>query len=79
MSGPYRVGYKSFTSKDLGNECSVFYPAADDNSGYFGAPFLVFPEEQLKAYQEIARIETKKANFLIRWLAPLLVSSWTTI
>ena len=32
-SGPYRVGYKSFTSHDLENDCAVFYPAANDGSG----------------------------------------------
>ena len=32
-SGPYRVGFKSFTSHDLENDCAVFYPAAGDGSG----------------------------------------------
>lgn len=44
-SGPFRVGYKEFTSKDLENDCSVFYPAVEDGSGKFGAPFLIYAKD----------------------------------
>lgn len=41
-TGPYRVGYKEFTTKQWSNECSVFYPAANDGSGQLGVPFLSY-------------------------------------
>jgi hypothetical protein len=39
-SGPFRVGYLDFKSSL--NDCSVFYPAADDKSGDLGIPFLTY-------------------------------------
>lgn len=39
-SGKYRVGYREFKTQQLGNDCSVFYPAKDDGSGEFEVPFL---------------------------------------
>jgi hypothetical protein len=43
-SGPFRVGYQQFTTDDLENDCSIFYPALD-NSGKYGAPFLVYQDK----------------------------------
>lgn len=34
-SGKFQVGFKDFKSKELGNDCSIFYPAAADGSGDF--------------------------------------------
>jgi hypothetical protein len=39
-SGPFRVGVLDFTTKDFKNDCTIFYPAANDGSGHFGIPFL---------------------------------------
>lgn len=40
LSGPFRVGVIDFTTKDFKNDCTIFYPAANDRSGTFGVPFL---------------------------------------
>lgn len=52
-SGKYRVGFRNFRSKEFGNYCSIFYPAANDNSGEFEVPFLPFGANHLKAFQII--------------------------
>ncbi len=52
-SGPYRVGYKEFTTKELSNDCSIFYPAAPDGSGKFGVPFLLYGEKQIEGLKLI--------------------------
>jgi hypothetical protein len=36
------VGFKEFKSKELTNECAIFYPAANDGSGQLGVPFLTY-------------------------------------
>lgn len=41
-SGKYRVGYREFTTKELGNDCSIFYPAENDDSGEFEVPFFPY-------------------------------------
>ena len=48
-SGKYRVGYREFTTKELGNDCSIFYPAANDNSGEFEVPFFPYGSNHIKA------------------------------
>lgn len=48
-SGNLRVGYREFKSKEFGNDCSIFYPAASDGSGTFEVPFLPYGEKNLKA------------------------------
>ena len=32
-TGPYAVGFKEFTTRELWNDCSVFYPADHDMKG----------------------------------------------
>lgn len=41
LSGKYKVGYRIFKSQN-GNDCCMFYPAADDGSGEKGVPFLPY-------------------------------------
>ena len=41
-SGKHKVGFRDFTTKELQNDCSVFYPCVDDGSGEFSVPFLVY-------------------------------------
>jgi hypothetical protein len=43
-SGPFKVGYQTFTTGDLENDCSIFYPCLS-NTGKLGAPFLVYQEK----------------------------------
>jgi hypothetical protein len=52
-SGTYRVGFRNFRTKEFGNFCSIFYPAANDNSGKFEVPFWPFGENNLKSFQNI--------------------------
>ena len=49
-SGKFRVGFKDFKSKELGNDCSIFYPAADDGSGDFQIPFLPYGQKHILAF-----------------------------
>ena len=41
-SGKFRVGFRQFKSKEFGNDCAIFYPAADDGSGDYSVPFLPY-------------------------------------
>ena len=52
-SGPYRVGFKNFKSAELGNECSMFYPAAPDGSGRFGVPFAQHGQDSVLAMRVV--------------------------
>lgn len=45
LSGPFRVGVQDFTTKDFKNDCTIFYPAANDGSGTYGVPFLNYGKE----------------------------------
>jgi hypothetical protein len=44
-SGPFRVGVKDFKTDEFSNDCTIFYPAANDGSGNFGVPFLNYGED----------------------------------
>ena len=46
-SGPYRVGVKEFKTEEFNNDCTVYYPAAQDGSGKLGMPFLCYDKDQL--------------------------------
>jgi hypothetical protein len=43
-TGPYRVGYREFTTSEYGAPCSIFYPAADDGSGVKGVSYFTYGE-----------------------------------
>jgi hypothetical protein len=43
----------------LVNDCSIFYPAKDDGSGYLGVPFLCYEKEQLNSLIEIGKHDVK--------------------
>ena len=42
VSGPFRVGYREFTTTEYETPCSVFYPAANDGSGKKGVPLFLY-------------------------------------
>jgi hypothetical protein len=48
--GPYRVGFKDFVAKEMGNECSIFYPAMNDDSGTLGVPFMPWGDEEARGF-----------------------------
>lgn len=56
-SGPFRVGFKEFHSSELENDCSIFYPAASDNSGQFGVPLFTYGEEQAKGFAKVLDLQ----------------------
>ena len=52
-SGKFRVGFRDFKSKELENDCSIFYPAAPDGSGDFLVPFLPYGYKHIEAFAQI--------------------------
>ena len=54
-TGPYRVGYRDFIAHELGNECSIFYPALNDDSGTFEVPWMPWGYEEMKGFHEVTR------------------------
>ena len=78
LSGPYRVGYRKFVSEDLKLHCSIYYPAKDDGSGKFGAPWLAFGKPELEAMIALAKNEVKSVKML-QMLVPVLLRSWLSI
>jgi len=54
-SGPYRVGYTEFISREKGNDCSIFYPAMNDDSGTFGVPWLPWGDEEANGFHEVVK------------------------
>ena len=55
-SGKFRVGYRDFKTKEFGNDCSVFYPAADDGSGHFGVPFLPYGANNIEGLLNVVTL-----------------------
>jgi hypothetical protein len=51
--GPYRVGFRDFVSNEMGNECSIFYPAMNDDSGTFGVPYMPWGDEEAKGFHKV--------------------------
>ena len=78
MTGPYRVGYKTFVTEDLKLHCSIYYPAKDDNSGRFGAPWFAFGKEEHDAMINLAKNEVKNMA-LLKKMVPILLRSWGSI
>jgi len=74
LSGAYRVGYKKFDSKDLNNDCSVYYPASDDYSGHFGIPFFEFGKKELDALKQIAA--QRAPGWVNKYLFKLISGTW---
>ena len=72
--GKFRVGYRYFRSKN-GNDCSVFYPAAQDGSGEYGVPFLPYGNENVKGL--LAVVSQQYPAF--KPLSKILLGSMTTI
>jgi hypothetical protein len=67
-SGKFRVGFRDFKSKELGNDCSIFYPAASDASGDFSVPFLPYGQKHIEAFQQIAGLHYPAFSFLLRFI-----------
>ena len=65
-SGKFRVGFRDFKSKELGNDCSIFYPAAEDASGDFLVPFLPYGQKHIQAFSEIVSQQYPAFSFLAR-------------
>lgn len=39
----------------MGNECSIFYPAMDDDSGTLGVPFMPWGDEEAEGFHEVVK------------------------
>ena len=57
------------------NDCSVFYPAVEDGSGKFGAPFLIYEKDQVKGLNLVVKDRPR----VIRMVARLILKSLLSV
>ena len=74
LSGPYRVGYCEFKTKELENECSVFYPAQHDGSGVKGVPFLAYGKNDLEGLGKVIDKDFAAISFFAKLISRAFLS-----
>lgn len=65
LSGPHRVGYKSFFSQKFKTDVSVFYPAADDGSGTKDVLFLPDGRNHIEGRGDAAHLVNRHLRHLV--------------